>query len=164
LLGVLAALLASIALGTLWAVFVRPAPHAETVVDGAFGTGGVSDAGGASVAGSASDAGGVYEAGRRMFTGMGRLRVRLAAGGGGAAVVTIVFPYDDTDRVFVEELAHSIGKFRSVTADYFESLPAASPLLTDEQTLKAALLSRYNSLLRLGRIDTLYFSEYMIID
>jgi hypothetical protein len=150
LLGVLAALLTVIVLGTVWAVFVRPEPRAEIAVTGDADTGGVS------------------ERERRIFTGMGRLRVRLAAQAesenGGTAVVTVVFPYDDSDRAFVEELAHNIGKFRVLTVDYFESLPVGSPLLADEQTLKAALLSRYNSLLRLGRIDTLYFSEFMIIN
>jgi hypothetical protein len=144
LLGVLAALFVVIALGTVWAMFVRPAPGAEPIDNGAA------------------------ELGRRIFTGMGRLRIQLAAQAGSengcTAVITVVFPYDDSDRAFVEELAHNIGKFRGITADYFESLPADSPLLTNEQTLKADLLSRYNNLLRLGRIDTLYFSEYMIID
>jgi flagellar basal body-associated protein FliL len=155
LLGVLAALLAVIALGTVWAVFIRPASRAEPAL-GNIEAGGVPQASGAS--------GPV----RRIFTGMGRLRVRLAAPAdaesGGTALVTVVFPYDDSDRAFVEELAHNIGKFRALTTEYFELIPADSPLLVDEQTLKDDLLSRYNRLLRLGRIDTLYFSEFIIIN
>jgi hypothetical protein len=153
--GVLSALLAVIALGTVWAVFVRPASRVEPDGSG-FEAGGVPQASGA--AGTA----------RRIFTGMGRLRVRLAAQdgaeSGGTALVTVVFPYDDSDRAFVEELAHNIGKFRALTTEYFELIPADSPLLADEQTLKDDILSRYNSLLHLGRIDTLYFSEFLIIN
>jgi hypothetical protein len=146
LLGVLAALLAVIALGTVWAVFVRPVSRAEPVDNGVP----------------------EWELGRRIFTGMGRLRIQLAARAGAengdTVVITVVFPYDDSDRAFVEELAQNISKFRILTSDYFESLPAGSPLLADEQMLKASLISRYNSLLHLGRIDTLYFSEFMIIN
>jgi flagellar basal body-associated protein FliL len=107
---------------------------------------------------------------------MGRVRVRLApparqggatgasSGGEATVVIAINFPYDDADRVFLEELSLNVGKFRSATLDYFGALPSDSPLLSDETSLKKALLNRYNRMLRLGKIETLYFSEYVIID
>jgi flagellar basal body-associated protein FliL len=105
-----------------------------------------------------------------VFTGIGRLRMRLAvpaqkgADGGAAAVITIAFPYNGSDRAFLEELSMNTRKFRSITADYFNSIPPDSPLLSDEDALKRELLSRYNSLLYLGKIETLYFTEFIIID
>ncbi|MDR2097626.1 MAG: flagellar basal body protein FliL [Spirochaetaceae bacterium] len=153
LLGILIALLAAIALGTAWALFVRPVPAS------------ISGRKAPDTAAPTAD-GGESKPGQRIFMGMGRLRVRLAgpAGGNAAVVITIVFPYDDTDRAFVEELSLNVNKFRSLTVDYFEAIRADSPVLTDEQALKQNLLSRYNSLLRLGKIETLYFSEFMIIN
>jgi flagellar basal body-associated protein FliL len=115
----------------------------------------------------------VVDAGLPVFTGIGRLRAALApparqnndlSEGGVAVVITIEFPYDDSDKTFFEELSFNAGRFRSVTLDYFSSIPAGDPLLVSEQALKEALLSRYNALLYLGKIKELYFSEFMIID
>jgi flagellar basal body-associated protein FliL len=111
-------------------------------------------------------------AGLSVFTGIGRLRAMLAppaqqkngsSDGGVAVVITIEFPYDDSDKPFFEELSLNVARFRAVTLDYFASIPADSPLLTGEPALKRALLSRYNALLYLGKIKELYFSDFMII-
>jgi flagellar basal body-associated protein FliL len=107
-----------------------------------------------------------------VFTGIGRLRAGLAASAGqghaadgpATAVITIAFPYNSADRPFLEELSFNTRKFRSITTDYFASISQDSPLLTDEAALKHELLSRYNSLLYLGKIETLYFTEFIIVD
>jgi flagellar basal body-associated protein FliL len=109
----------------------------------------------------------------RIFTGIGRLRAPLApparrnstTGDNEAAVVIALgFPYNDSDRAFLEELSLNVTKFRTATIDCFSAIPADSPILSDEVSLKKELLTRYNKLLRLGKIETLYFSEYIIID
>jgi flagellar basal body-associated protein FliL len=152
LYGVLAAQLCAIALVTVWALTTKPAavqhePQPDTVAE--------------------------VTAARRqnsVFTGIGRLRARLAAparqgqDGEAAAVITIAFPYDGADKPFLEELSLNTRKFRLITTDYFGSISSDSPLLTDDAALKRELLSRYNSLLYLGKIDTLYFTEFIIID
>jgi flagellar basal body-associated protein FliL len=148
--GILIALLAIIALVTVWVLLIRP--HNSALVTEAP----VSDAAPSEIL---------------IFAGIGRLRARLAPSArgkpvddGSTAVIAVGFPYDSSDRPFLEELSFNVDKFRSVTIDYFASIPADSPLLNDEPALKDALLSRYNALLRLGKIETLYFSEFIIID
>jgi flagellar basal body-associated protein FliL len=151
LYGVIAAQLVAIALVTARALMVKPAAvHRETQPDTARVSHVLPQ--------------------NSVFTGIGRLRARLAAPAqqsaddGAAAVITIAFPYDGSDRAFLEELSLCARRFRSITTEYFNSIQSDSPLLSDEAALKRELLSRYNSLLYLGKIETLYFTEFIIID
>jgi flagellar basal body-associated protein FliL len=155
LLFILITMLALIALGTLWALMRPSAPVA------------------ASQNGDPAASAPQNPIDMRIFTGIGRLRARLAPsarkgaatyGGEAALVIAIGFPYNNSDRAFLEELSLNVGKLRAATIDYFSTIPADSPLLSDEEFLKRELLARYNRLLRLGNIETLYFSEYVIID
>jgi flagellar basal body-associated protein FliL len=101
-----------------------------------------------------------------IFTGIGRLRIPLrpsAAGSGGTLILSIAFPYPD-DQPFIEELAAKIGDFRSIAAAYFSALPAEKLVNLDEAAAKIELLKRYNANLRLGKIETLYFNDLMIIE
>jgi len=98
----------------------------------------------------------------RVFSGLGRLRIPLS--NSSTLVLSIAFPYLADDIQFTEELAAKIGDFRTIAADYFSSLPAEKTVEIDEETAKTEILSLYNANLRLGRIETLYFSDMMIID
>ena len=152
LLFILITLLAVIALGTFWALITRPELPVAVPRNGEF---------------ALETPQNPFEP--RVFTGIGRLRARLAlparkGGGEAAVVIAIGFPYNDSDRAFLEELSLNVIKFRAATVDYFNTIPSDSPLLYDEVSLKKELLTRYNKLLRLGKIETLYFSEYIIID
>jgi hypothetical protein len=158
LTAVLAALVVAVAGGTVWALWTR---------------GAAADTGAAAAVTAAADSG---EA-TRMFTGIGRLRIPLApntaasngaasngtvTAGGATAVVTIVFPYNPLDRAFSGELASRLRDFRAEARNCFAALPPSQ--LANEAAIKAELLRRYNSLLRLGSISAIYFSEYMIIE
>lgn len=101
------------------------------------------------------------------YSGMGRLRVELNEGKAGVKptlIIAPVFLYDKNDRAWTEELASHIKDFRKTTIDYLSALNADSPELFDEAAIKSGLISRYNKFLRLGKINTLYFTDYMIID
>ncbi|MDR2596697.1 MAG: flagellar basal body protein FliL [Treponema sp.] len=98
----------------------------------------------------------------RVFSGLGRLRIPLA--NSSTLILSIAFPYLANDIQFTEELAAKIDDFRIIAADYFSSLPAEKTIKIDEETAKTEILSLYNANLRLGRIETLYFSDMMIID
>ncbi|MDR2864596.1 MAG: hypothetical protein LBV68_03180 [Spirochaetaceae bacterium] len=104
----------------------------------------------------------------KTFAGLGRIRASLKPEGNRITPETVViepyFPYDSADRAFSEELASHIHDFRSVTGDFFSALPSSSFLLKDEESLKNELLKRYNSFLHLGKIETLYFTDFMILD
>jgi hypothetical protein len=101
-----------------------------------------------------------------IFTGIGRLRIPLTRGAGGSAtlILSIAFPYPPHDQPFTEELAAKIGDFRVMAADYFSSLSPEKLVNLDEDGAKTDILRLYNTSLRLGKIETLYFSELMIIE
>jgi flagellar basal body-associated protein FliL len=98
----------------------------------------------------------------RVFNGIGRLRIPLS--NYSTLILSIAFPYSPKDRVFAEELAARIGDFRTIAADYFSSLPEENLVRLDEDAAKAEILKRWNARLRLGRIDTLYFSDLLVLD
>ena len=99
-----------------------------------------------------------------VFSGVGRLRIPLAGEPAAALVLSISFPYSADDRPFAEELASRIGDFRSIAAEYIASLPREKAVDLDEEAAKAGILGRYNALLRLGKIETLYFGDLMIVE
>jgi flagellar basal body-associated protein FliL len=107
----------------------------------------------------------LFEAGlseASIFTGLGRLRCPTA--GGGMVILQATFPYYPGDRAFSEELASRIRELRNISAAYFAALTIAELGRKGEAEIKAELLARYNGILRLGRIGTLYFNEYMVIE
>jgi len=104
-----------------------------------------------------------------IFSGIGKMRIQNAgkqtAGQEPAVIViSISFPYNADDRPFIEELASNIGEFRSITTNYFANLPRDKLASLDEEQAKADILKQYNALLRLGRIETLYFGDLMIME
>jgi len=99
-----------------------------------------------------------------VFSGIGRLRIPLAGKPAATIILSISFPYPADDRPFAEELASRIGDFRSIASLYFASLPPDKIANLDADAAKAEILQRYNALLRLGRIETLYFGDLMVVD
>jgi flagellar basal body-associated protein FliL len=79
-------------------------------------------------------------------------------------MLSISFPYPADDRPFTEELVSRVGEFRSIATGYFASLSLEKIMELDEETAKNEILRDYNVLLRLGKIETLYFSDFMPID
>jgi hypothetical protein len=98
------------------------------------------------------------------FMGIGQIRAATAPPGPAAVIFSVTFPYNPEDRVFAEELASRTGDFRQSASEYLGSLSAERLRALDEGAVKAELLRRYNSLLRLGRIEVLYFSDFMILE
>ena len=98
----------------------------------------------------------------RVFSGLGRLRIPLS--NSSTMILSIAFPYNAADIAFTEELAAKIGEFRDMAIGYFSSLPADRLSTIDEEITKIEILKLYNASLRLGRIETLYFSDMNIID
>jgi len=135
-------------------------------IGGAFREGGTSRGG---QGGGASREGGAFKEGEgayNVFSGIGTLRIPNAGRPSGKTViiVSINFPYKADDLLFTEELASHIGEFRSIATNYFTTLPKDKLSNLDEEQAKAEILRQYNTLLRLGRIETLYFGDLMIVD
>ncbi|MDR2741462.1 MAG: flagellar basal body protein FliL [Treponema sp.] len=99
-----------------------------------------------------------------VFTGIGRLRAATAAPQSATVILSITFPYPPDDRPFTEELASQTENFRNIAYEYFASLSIEELRNKDEASIKAEILLRYNGMLRLGQIETLYFNEYMVIE
>jgi flagellar basal body-associated protein FliL len=98
------------------------------------------------------------------FTGIGRIRAASAGASPSAVIVSIAFTYDRNDIAFSEELAAKTKAFREIAVAYFGTFTAAALREAGEPDLKAELLKRFNRELRLGQIEELYFSEYLVLD
>jgi len=117
-------------------------------------------------AASKTEAGSYLAAELSVFNGIGRLRIPVTRGDSSPAtmIISIAFPYPSDDRPYTEELASKIYNFRTITNDYFSSLPASAIANFNEENAKTELLKRYNEILRLGKIDVLYFNDLMILE
>jgi flagellar basal body-associated protein FliL len=144
LLGIAAALALVLIAGTLYALAVRPGGAAPSAQTGQASGGRFSDNG--------------------VFTGIGRLRASTAGPDPATVILSVTFPYRPEDKPFAEELASHIADFRNAARGYFSSLSIAELREKDESAVKADILHRYNLLLRLGRIETVYFNEYLVIE
>ncbi|MDR1909376.1 MAG: flagellar basal body protein FliL [Spirochaetaceae bacterium] len=102
-------------------------------------------------------------AGETVYSG-GQIRAVTAGPAPATVVLSIAFPYPPEDREFSGELYSHIEDFQAQAASYFGSLSAPELRQTGEDAVKEELLRRFNSLLRLGRIEKLYFSDYMILE
>lgn len=98
------------------------------------------------------------------FTGIGRVRAESAGNPSATVIVSIVFPYDPGDRTFSEELASRLREFRELASDLIASQTAEQLGTLGEGGMKKELLRRYNALLRLGKIETLYFNDFLILE
>ena len=99
-----------------------------------------------------------------IFTGIGRLRLSTAEPQSAMVILTINFPYSSGDRAFAEELATRIRDFRTITRDYFQSISGQELMNKSEEQIKTELLQAFNSILRLGRIQSLFFNDFLILE
>lgn len=101
------------------------------------------------------------------FTGIGRMRVAAKASAAdaqpGMVIVYVSFFYYPEDKAFSEELALRVKDFREIISEYIGFFSAAELHKKGEEDIKAELLRRFNAILRLGKIETLFFSDFMIV-
>jgi flagellar basal body-associated protein FliL len=96
-----------------------------------------------------------------MFSGMGTMRIPTADAEPETLVISLVFPYNKNDKAFSEELASRISWFKKATAEYLGAFTAEQLDALGADAVNSELLTRYNSVLRLGQIKQLYILEYM---
>lgn len=99
-----------------------------------------------------------------VFTGIGRLRVPLVGQPPATVVLSLSFPYPADDLPFAEELATRVSDFRSIAVEYFSSFSREELAMLDEATTRSEILARYNAMLRLGRIEELYFTDLIVLE
>ena len=98
------------------------------------------------------------------FTGIGLLRVLTADPQPGTVMIHVLFNYYPEDKAFSEELALRVRGFREIITGYIGSFSIKELQILGEDVIKTEILHRFNAILRLGRIETVYFSEFMIVD
>ena len=101
--------------------------------------------------------------GGQTFTGIGRIRISTADPQPGMVILFVSFIYYPDDKVFSEELVLKIKDLREIIIDYIGSFSVEELQKQEEENIKHELLRRFNAVLRLGQIETLYFSDFMII-
>ena len=97
------------------------------------------------------------------FTGIGQIRISTADPQPVMVILFISFNYFPEDRAFSEELALRVRDLREIALEYIGSFTAGELQSLSEESIKAELLRRFNAVLRLGQIDVLFFSDFMII-
>ena len=98
------------------------------------------------------------------FTGIGPIRVSTADPHPGMVILFVTFIFYPEDKAFSEELVLRVKDFRQIIMEYFGSFAVSELRVSNEESMKTQLLDRFNAILRLGQIDTIYFSEFMIVE
>ena len=99
----------------------------------------------------------------QIFTGIGQMRVSTSDPRPGMVILFVSFVYYPSDKAFSEELVLRIGEFRNIISKYIGSFSILELQKQDEESIKGELLSRFNAILRLGKIETMFFTDFMII-
>ena len=97
------------------------------------------------------------------FLGIGQIRIPTADPQPGMVVIFVSFIYYPDDKAFTEEIVLRVKDFRGIIENYFSSYSTVELRKLDDESIKTELLLRFNNILRLGQLDTLYFSDFMII-
>ncbi len=98
------------------------------------------------------------------FSRLGTLRCITADEPPAVLVVTPLFLYTKDDTAFYEELYRKTAELKAIVNAYVASQTKASLLVAGEDVVKERILSQFNSLLVLGKIDTLFFNDYLFLD
>ena len=97
------------------------------------------------------------------FTAIGRIRISTTDPQPAMVVLFVSFTYYPDDKAFAEELVLRVSKFREIIVDYIGSFSVTELQEQDEENIKTELLRRFNAILRLGKLEALYFSDFMIV-
>ena len=108
------------------------------------------------------------------YTGIGRIRTVTAAeknSGNGAdvdgsatpIVITPWFSYEESNFELYEELSRKRILITGIISKYFSERTEKELLSSSEEKIKADLLKEINSQLSLGKIQNIYFSDYIFL-
>lgn len=99
-----------------------------------------------------------------LFSDIGPLRAATADGDGTVIVLEPHFPYPADDIAFREELVKKTRTARAWILDWFASRSVRELKSLGEEGVKKAIIDGVNGLLVLGSLDTVWFSEFMVLD
>lgn len=96
-----------------------------------------------------------------------RIRLLPDENSGQAGSVLTLTPwlsYTQSGSAFYEELVAKKRLFSSYIMEYFSTKTKNALLSIGEKKVKQALLERFNGQLSLGKIDAIYFDDYIFLD
>lgn len=103
----------------------------------------------------------------KVFAGLGRIRCSLKPEGDTdvrcPVIISPWFNYDKNDIQFYEELSKKAPLFKSLISSYFTNGTKTHFQEIGEEQVKKEILSILNEHLVLGKIDELFFSEYIFL-
>ena len=83
---------------------------------------------------------------------------------GSPVIISPWISYKSGDKSFYEELTQKNRKIQTIITDYFASHTKQELLNLKENTIKAEILQNINKELVLGKIQAIYFKEYIFLD
>ena len=99
-----------------------------------------------------------------VFDGIGSLRLSTCDEEPVPIVLSVLFYYPKSDSLYYEELCTKTRSLKSIIVSYFSGQTKAQLQKKGESTVKAQLKNLLNKELVLGKIDALYFGEYLFFD
>lgn len=102
------------------------------------------------------------------FAGLGRIRASTkpkdGSSTGSPVIISPWFNYPADDKVFFEELSKKSTQIKNLISSYFSKDTKEYFQKIKESKIKEDLLEIINSHLVLGKLDSLYFSEFIFLD
>lgn len=99
-----------------------------------------------------------------VFSSIGRLRLLTSDNKDITIILKPYFFYPTSDKDFYEELVTKNQKMRFLISEYFENKSFDFIKTTKEMEIKKELLEILNESLVMGKIQDLYFDEYIFLD
>lgn len=99
-----------------------------------------------------------------VFSSIGRLRLLTSDNKDITIILKPYFFYPSSDKDFYEELVTKNQKMRFLISEYFENKSFDFIKTTKEMEIKKELLEILNESLVMGKIQDLYFDEYIFLD
>ncbi len=156
LLGVLAFLLLSICVITLWAFASGRARLGSSSGERSLFTGTSPNPRPEALSASNSSV--------AVFSDIGPLRIALANTNPVVLVVTPYFPYPADDIAFREELVNKTRSIRAVMQRWLSQKTVEELVSLGEESVKESLIREINGLLILGSVKNVYFSDYLVLE
>ena len=102
--------------------------------------------------------------GFEIFDGIGKLRLSTCDAEPVPFVLSVYFYYPTADTLYYEELCTKTRSLKSAIVSYFSEQTKAQLQKKGESTIKMQLKSILNKELVLGKIDELFFGEYLFFE
>lgn len=100
------------------------------------------------------------------FTGISTIRATTLSSPSSTSILIITpwfsYPADDTE--FYEELSRKRTLITSIITYYFSSKTKDEIIALPEETIKSALLTEINGNLSLGKLNQLYFTDFIFFE